>query len=671
MRAAIRAIVTAVAVSVLVGSGLVSGVRAEAAQSVHVSASTTAAGTSAARLSSTRAARTAVWRSSGRVAGSWLQTTFDRPTVVDATTIHGAGGALRIADARLLFSDGSVLAVHTTAGGSRRVVFAPRTVRWVRLVVSKAVGGQTSVGLDGWSVRRSSDRLATRPAGDAGRLATVSTSTGGTTGTKWSATRAGAGQWIQLRWKRPVEVSALQLAGGAADGEASIRSSLVRFSDGSTLDIGTLEPREGSPTTVAFTPRTITALRLKVTSVAASARAALQRLSVYAVGSVPPVPRVAGPTFTTASAAARSCGSARASAASQALVLLCPSNGSRVSGRAKLVLAGPAGASLSVSAYRPRGSGGSVVRIVTGRFDRSGTARISVPMRALLHGPTAVKITAGAVKVPLYVQFVNDSGVMQRVPASAPARGMDLKYREQFNAPLSVSRSGASAQYASGKPNGYGVDDFGDAIFAQPTHAGGNLSTLQGGYLRIRSTALRTGQVDPAGFGRRAVGGLVSSAHMGGSGFSAQYGYFEARMLGPAGAGTWPAFWLLSTGSLYGLTPSTAEIDAVELYGDNTQGACQTVHSWMKKPTGKAYCAPLRNDGDWALKWHTYGARVTPTGTDFYIDGALTAHAPVVVDNDQSFFFLVNLALGGGWPVNLSGTRSQVDLYVDSIRVWV
>jgi hypothetical protein len=31
---------------------------------------------------------------------------------------------------------------------------------------------------------------------------------------------------------------------------------------------------------------------------------------------------------------------------------------------------------------------------------------------------------------------------------------------------------------------------------------------------------------------------------------------------------------------------------------------------------------------------------------------------------------MVNLALGGGWPVDLSPTGEVSDLYIDWIRVW-
>ncbi|MGT2425253.1 glycoside hydrolase family 16 protein [Amnibacterium kyonggiense] len=274
--------------------------------------------------------------------------------------------------------------------------------------------------------------------------------------------------------------------------------------------------------------------------------------------------------------------------------------------------------------------------------------------------------------VPLYVQFVNSSGIQQRIPASTPARGLDLKYDETFARPLSATRTGAGATYASGKPNSFGVNDFGAAIFAQPDGSGSTASTMPGGYLRIPARPLPSSKSDPAGYGRTSTGGLLSSAHMGGSGFSAQYGYFEIRALGPAGVGTWSAFWLLSSGSLVGGGP-TAEVDAAELYGDAPSTVFQAAHSWTDRgdTLGRSLAPAVPGGGDWALSWHTYGARVTPNGVDLYVDGVHTGHTARVVGTGQPFFFLVDLALTDAWQDASVATGRRSDLYVDSIRVWV
>lgn len=287
-------------------------------------------------------------------------------------------------------------------------------------------------------------------------------------------------------------------------------------------------------------------------------------------------------------------------------------------------------------------------------------------------GPTAVKVTATGVARPLYVQFVNSSGMHETTTATAFTRGMDLKMDEQFNGQLSASRTGAKAVYASGKPNYYGVDDFGEAIFAQPTGSKDSMATIPGGYLRITARSLAAGETDPTPYGRRSAAGLISSGHMGGSGFSAQYGYFEARMLAPAGGGTWPAFWMLSTGNLT-TGGGTGEIDATELYGDDPTSVYQTTHSW--RPNESALVNSIRStlvkNNDPALSWHTYGAFVRPNKVVYTVDGKVIGSTPATVNQSEPFFYLADLALRSGWEAGLAGTHDRADLYIDYIRVWV
>lgn len=629
----------------------------------------TASGADASGLLRPSGSRAAMWRTKS-VRGATVITRFAAPTEVNGTRIIAAATTERVADARLQFSDGSTLAVHTNGRGDRSLSFTPRKVRWVRLVVSEVVPGQKSVGLARWTLRRgASNRLLAERS--AARPSAVITSSGSVSGTRWTASSRGSGQWVELRWRRSAELSAVRISGGAQSTATTIRTGSLRFSDGSTVLVRSLEPKGGAPTTIAFTPRVTTSVRFVATSVYGGAAAAVQSIRAYPVGVVPSEPAASSTTYKSAWSPAGSCTGAKASGPSSSLGLVCPTNGSEVGRRLQIVLAGPSGAAVTVAGWRPSGTGGSIGVVARSRFSTNGSAHITVPTARLLHGPAAIRITAAGVATPLYVQFVNTSGVTQKVRSSSVTKGMDLKYDESFSKPLSATRTGANAVYASGKPNYYGVDDFGEAIFAQPNGTPSTESTMPGGYLRIPARALAKGHTDPAGYGRTSSGGLLSSGHAGGSGFSAQFGYFEARMLGPAGAGTWPAFWLLSTGSLVG-GGSTAEVDAVELYGNDPHTAFQTSHSWVSgRSTGSSVAPAVSGSGDWALNWHTYGARVTPTGIDYYVDGIHSGHTPPVVHANEPFFFLVNLALKENWKSGLSGTGDRVDLYVDSIRVWV
>lgn len=45
-------------------------------------------------------------------------------------------------------------------------------------------------------------------------------------------------------------------------------------------------------------------------------------------------------------------------------------------------------------------------------------------------------------------------------------------------------------------------------------------------------------------------------------------------------------------------------------------------------------------------------------------------HETMPLSKKKSFFFLINLATGGGWPVDLSRTGGLADMYVDYVRVY-
>jgi beta-glucanase (GH16 family) len=62
---------------------------------------------------------------------------------------------------------------------------------------------------------------------------------------------------------------------------------------------------------------------------------------------------------------------------------------------------------------------------------------------------------------------------------------------------------------------------------------------------------------------------------------------------------------------------------------------------------------------------------VTPTDITYFIDGRVVATAPQVKGGGAPMFFLVNLALGGGWPVDLRAVQERAVLYVDYVRVYV
>jgi beta-glucanase (GH16 family) len=132
---------------------------------------------------------------------------------------------------------------------------------------------------------------------------------------------------------------------------------------------------------------------------------------------------------------------------------------------------------------------------------------------------------------------------------------------------------------------------------------------------------------------------------------------------------------MLDTGSAAPPEPTTVgEVDAVELYGQYPRGSCHTVHSWGSPDPargGEQHCLNTNGFPEWTMTWHTYGVRITPDGATFFIDGNEVASASGTLSHTADpFFFMVDLALGGGWPVDLTPTGGVSDLYVDWIRVY-
>ncbi|MCM3626119.1 S-layer homology domain-containing protein [Paenibacillus glycanilyticus] len=250
---------------------------------------------------------------------------------------------------------------------------------------------------------------------------------------------------------------------------------------------------------------------------------------------------------------------------------------------------------------------------------------------------------------------------------------MHVLFEDDFSGLLSISKTGAGTRYASLKPDWPNGSEFGEAIFADPTDAVNPFSILGDDHLRIRVSKAPDGYADPQGWNRKHIGGLLSSVRLDGTGIAATNGYFEARIQMPAGKGAWPAFWLMSQNSAGpGHLPSTAEIDTVEAYSHDPSGACQAKHWWSGNPESHETNCSSTNFayGDNASTWHTYGTKITPEEIIYYIDNVEVWRHVSFEQANTPMYFMLNLALGGGWPIDLAKYGDQIDMYVDYVRVF-
>lgn len=664
----VQAIVVAAAVSVfLVAAGFLVLVRPAGAT---MAASSEAPGHAASRAAPGVAGS---WRPRGNPARAWLQMDWERPQDIDSVTVRPdappESGKKELAG-YLRFSDGSRLWVRSS--GKSAISITPRTVSWVRFTLVETPGDSGGDGLaefnasSGGGPSGSVDSEAPRDGDVAGSAELSGADSDLVDGQQ--RTGSEVDDVVELTWSRPRELARVSI-GGVPEGATLARATLV-FSDGSRVPVGGVTSDATRPTTVAFMPRSTTSLRLVIDSTSRGGDLTLSELSAFVVGADPQRP-VSNPESALGPPTSQiPCTNLDARPDDDVgVVVICPSNGSVVGGRVSLQLA--AGPSFkSVTAER---LGGQAEFAAPAELDATGQGTVDLDVSGVAPGPFTVKVQAlggSRADVTAYLQLVRP-GVPDAGNDTMAPTGRSLVFEDEFNSPPSVNRLGENADYVAGKPESWGVNDFGGAIFADPTRGHGNLAQSDG-YLELVASPRPPDVTDPSGWGREHLGAMLASARTGGSGFSAQFGYFEARMLAPANPGTWPAFWMLSNPNLVEPEDTYAEVDAVELYGHDPVGACQTTHQYPDPDgVGEALCGNRwRSDGE-ALQWHTYGVDIRPDRIVYTIDGQVVGSAPQVAAADEPMFWMVDLALGGGWPVELASLRDRASLYVDWVRAYV
>lgn len=332
---------------------------------------------------------------------------------------------------------------------------------------------------------------------------------------------------------------------------------------------------------------------------------------------------------------------------------------------------------LKVRSWLPGGQYGSDSVVALVRLDSDGLGSFEFPADRYPRGPITIRITGKRISDSYidtcYLQLYNVGGISwhQGIPKLPPpaAKGMSLIFADDFNGPLSISGSGAGARYGAHKPDG---GDFSQLPFADPTPYGPFFQ--RGTYLIIQANALRN------------TAGLISSLSRDGTGFTVKAPYYmECRFLAPYAPGTWPAWWAMTDEFRKGKWgDKNDELDIIEAYGGDGPKSPNAPATYMVTPHMWGYKDPNIVDrvnpinmrkvgagGGWADTFHTYGVLVTRKAFTFYLDNieVLKLPASPLAVRDP-VYFMVNLATGGGWPVDLSRYGNIVDMYVDYIRVY-
>ncbi|MBT8264794.1 MAG: glycoside hydrolase family 16 protein [Muriicola sp.] len=150
--------------------------------------------------------------------------------------------------------------------------------------------------------------------------------------------------------------------------------------------------------------------------------------------------------------------------------------------------------------------------------------------------------------------------------------------------------------------------------------------------------------------------------------FEQKYGRFEARIRLPYGQGMWPAFWLLGANcDRVGEIPNTnwpacGEIDIMENRGDEPTTISGSIHGpgyggdiAPGEPVTKSYT--LENER-FDTGFHVFGIEWGPEYINYYVDDVL--YNQITPDDedvtgewvfdDQPFYIILNLAVGGSYP---------------------
>lgn len=371
------------------------------------------------------------------------------------------------------------------------------------------------------------------------------------------------------------------------------------------------------------------------------------------------------------------------------VAVVSPAYGAQVRGDTPIEVAAPGFKKVTASSWKPGGVFGSDATVATIALDARGGGSVVFPANAFPHGPITVTLTgeSGDYQDRCYLQLYNLGGISwnQGLPKDPPpAAGMKLVFADDFDRAPAISGSDAKATYYSHKPPN-GSQDFSTLPFSN-FESDRNPFLQIDSYLRIRADE------------KKNSAGLLSSLKNDGSGITASLPcYFECRFIGPNAIGTWPAFWLLSNSTAElknGKTDREVpvdELDIIEAYGGEGPREPNafdtymvTPHAWNQGEAGKAAETKafqamhnpisMKKHGipsTWYQALHTYGCKITATDTIYYCDNIeVGRHATLEASKKYPFYFLINLATGGGWPVDLSRYDGRADMYIDYVRVY-
>mgnify|MGYP001168142978 FL=1 len=155
------------------------------------------------------------------------------------------------------------------------------------------------------------------------------------------------------------------------------------------------------------------------------------------------------------------------------------------------------------------------------------------------------------------------------------------------------------------------------------------------------------------------------------------YGKIKARIKVPSAGGTWPAFWMMPTNSVYGGWPNSGEIDIMEHYGCNDGEVTATVHNNLYNWNGGIPPTSYYDDTSATSEFHDYEVIWTDSELKFFVDGSWIGSYYNQNSGweqwpyNQDFYIILNLAVGSHFmPCSTEDDLFPQRYEIDYVRVY-
>ena len=227
-----------------------------------------------------------------------------------------------------------------------------------------------------------------------------------------------------------------------------------------------------------------------------------------------------------------------------------------------------------------------------------------------------------------------------------------LFWSEEFD------KDGAPDPTKWGYDLGTGSNGWGNSELEYYTNRPEN-AIVQGGFLKIN--AIRENYSGSA---------FTSARLLTKDKFAFKYGKVEVRAKLPAGVGTWPAIWMLGSDIATASWPACGEIDIMEHLGRDLNKIYGTLH--YPGHFGGSADGSTTMIANATTEFHIYSLEWTASTIKIFVDGQLF-HTTVNYSGipfNHDFFFILNIAMGGGFGGAVDATFTNATMEVDYIRVY-